>query len=160
MRQEKFEYKIGDAAFSEAQVDSKSEENGAMSNISEHNSEKEGESDNSKESWVGFLISRHTIGFDNLLGRWSETITSKASWVFFTLGSLELGSRNFHHRFDQGNKFLEFSNIVFSDIDFSFQEVIVYFHLVEIVVQLSFFHHVQLQILESFEGSDLFRWWG
>ena len=50
-----------------------------MPHVSEHHSKQPGESDCSEESWIDFLIARHSIHIHNILGRSSELIQGKAS---------------------------------------------------------------------------------
>lgn len=68
------QYSLFPPASLEAEHQPKAEQNGTVHNIPEHDSEHEGEGDASEQSWVGFLVPRNTVSFDNFLRRAGEAV--------------------------------------------------------------------------------------
>ena len=64
------------------QPDTQREQDSTMANVSEHDSEKEGKYWDRKQSWVHFLIPRHTISIDDFLERSSEFVHLEVCWGF------------------------------------------------------------------------------
>lgn len=151
MRDYKFEGSRFDGVSIEAEEGSKAEENGAMSNISKHNSKQEGEGDCGEEGGIGFLVPGYTISLDNFLCWAGVWVYDVVGWEFVGVNSHDLARGYFHLLFDVLEQSLQLGYIFLLDVDFPLQEVVEEFHLVQLGVDLLLFHQVQFQVFILFE---------
>ena len=56
-----------------------------MANISEHNTEKEGECNTSENCWINFFVGRHTISVHDLLEYSCELVHSEQAWRSYAM---------------------------------------------------------------------------
>ena len=62
------------------EVSSKKEKQETMTNITKHDTEKEGESNHIESGWIDFFVARSTIGDNDLVESELEFIQLKVSW--------------------------------------------------------------------------------
>ncbi len=66
----------------ESQEDAEKEEDRAVTDIAEHDTEQEGERDTRENCWIYFFVDGNTVSVDNFLESPCEFIVPEESWWF------------------------------------------------------------------------------